>query len=219
MNRFFSFVVLLGSVTLGQAQSDAKATEILNKVSKIYKSYSTMTSTFSLTTKPTTGKAVTSTGTVWIKGTKFKLDYGGQLIYCNNVNIWTWDKDEDGEVTKEVFKINDASIQPNEIFTIYNKDFKNAYEGPTTRNGKTYEVIKMVPKKTSAQYSYIKLEIDKATNKISRAIQHYKNGTEVTIEIKSFTPNSAMADTTFEWDSKAHPKVSLVDLTKKSKKK
>lgn len=219
MNRFFSFVVLLGSVTLGQAQSDAKATEILNKVSKIYKSYSTMTSTFSLTTKPTSGKAVTSTGTVWIKGTKFKLDYGGQLIYCNNVNIWTWDKDEDGEVTKEVFKINDASIQPNEIFTIYNKDFKNAYEGPTTRNGKTYEVIKMVPKKTSAQYSYIKLEIDKATNKISRAIQHYKNGTEVTIEIKSFTPNAAMADTTFEWDSKAHPKVSVVDLTKKAKKK
>lgn len=219
MNRFFSLAVICSFTYLTQAQSDAKATEILNKVSKIYKSYSTMTSTFSLTTKPSTGKAVTSSGTVWIKGTKFKLDYGGQIIYCNGSHIWTWDKDEDGEVTKEVFKINDASIQPNEIFTIYNKDFKNAYEGPTTRNGKTYEVIKMVPKKASAQYSYIKLEIDKATNKISRAIQHYKNGTEVTIEIKSFTPNTAMADSTFEWDSKAHPKVSVVDLTVKKPKK
>lgn len=220
MNKLFSLAILFCATSFtANAQSDAKATEILNKVSKIYKSYSTMTSTFSLTTKPTSGKAVTSTGTVWIKGTKFKLDYGGQMIFCNGINIWTWDKDENGEVTKELFKVNDATIQPNEIFTIYNKDFKNAYEGPTTRNGKTYEVIKMVPKKTTATYSYIKLEIDKATNKISRAIQHYKNGTEVTIEIKTFTPNTALADTTFVWDPKLHPKVSVVDLTVKKGKK
>lgn len=220
MKKLILTVFTTAFCLITQAQSDAKATEILNKVAKIYKSYTTMTATFSLTTKPASGKAVTSTGTVWLKGTsKFKLDYGGQIIYCNGTYIWTWDKDDNGEVTKEKFKINDASIQPNEIFTIYNKDFKNAYEGPTTRNGKTYEVIKMVPKKTTAQYSYIKLEIDKSTNKISRAITHYKNGTDVTIEIKTFTPNTAMADTTFEWDTKAHPKVSVVDLTTAKKSK
>ncbi|MEY3780738.1 MAG: hypothetical protein RLZZ510_721, partial [Bacteroidota bacterium] len=62
-----------------------------------------------------------------------------------------------------------------------------------------------------------KLEIDKLTNKIQRVIQHYKNGTEVAIEVTSMTPNSALADTFFEWSATAHPDVTMVDLTKKRK--
>lgn len=208
-------LLVCSAFTTVLAQSDAKATEILNKVSKIYKSYTTIKAGFTLTTKSVGGKSTSSKGTVYIKGTKFKLEYGGQTMFCNGVYIWTWDNDENGEVTKEKFKIKDNTIQPNEIFTIYNKEFKNQYIGPTVRAGKTYEVIKMVPKK-AAQYSYVQLEIDKSTNKISRAVQYFKNGTTITIEITSMTPNTAMAETLFEWDAKAHPKVTLVDLTKRN---
>jgi len=59
------------------------------------------------------------------------------------------------------------------------------------------------------------LEIDKLTNKIQRVIQHYKNGTEVAIEVTSMTPNTALADAFFEWNVAVHPDVTLVDLTKK----
>jgi outer membrane lipoprotein-sorting protein len=52
------------------AQSDAKATAILNKVSKLYKSYSTIKSTFTVTTTTPAGKSTSSSGTVWLKGTK-----------------------------------------------------------------------------------------------------------------------------------------------------
>lgn len=194
------------------AQSDAKATAILQKVSKLYKSYSTIKSTFTVTTTTAQGKSTSSSGTVWIKGTKYKLDYAGQEIFCNGKFVWTYNK-EDNEVTKENFKVKDNSITPNEIFTIYNRDFKNAYEGPTVKNGKTYEVIKMVPKK-KVNYSYIKLEIDKATNKIQRMIQHFKNGTEIIYSVGTFTPNTSIADTFFEWNAAAHPGVTLVDLTK-----
>lgn len=196
-----------------QAQSDAKATEILNKVSKVYKSYTTITATFTVTTTNAQGKSTSSSGTVWIKSNKYKLDYSGQEIYCNGKFVWTYNK-TDQEVTKENYKTKDATISPNEIFTIYNKDFKNAYEGPTVKNNKTYEVIKMVPKK-KVNYSYIKLEIDKSTNKIQNLIQHFKNGSEVTMSVNSLTPNKSLADSFFEWDAKSHPGVSEVDLTKK----
>jgi len=195
------------------AQSDAKATEILKKVSKVYQSYTTVTATFLITTTNASGKSTSSSGTVWIKGAKYKLDYSGQEVYCNGKFVWTYNK-TDEEVTKEIYKAKDASISPNEIFTIYNKDFKNAYEGPIVKNGKTYEVIKMVPKRKT-NYSYIKLEIDKSTNKIQNLIQHYKNGSEVTMTVKTLTPNKALADTYFEWDAKSHPGVAEVDLTKK----
>jgi outer membrane lipoprotein-sorting protein len=195
------------------AQSDAKATAILTKVSKLYKSYSTIKSTFTVTTTSAAGKSTSSSGTLWLKGTKYKLDYAGQEIFCNAKFVWTYNK-ADAEVTKETYKVKDNSINPNDIFTIYNKDFKNAYEGPTVKNGKTYEVIKMVPKK-KVTYSYLKLEIDKSTNKIQALIQHFKNGTEITMTVNSMTPNTALADTFFEWDAKAHPGVTEVDLTTK----
>lgn len=212
--HIFTLLLLGGFVSHATfAQSDAKATAILNKVSKVYKSYSTIKSGFTITTTTPQGKSTSSSGTVWIKGSKYKLDYAGQEIYCNGKFVWTYNR-TDEEVTKENYKVKDNTISPNDIFTIYNKDFKNAYEGPTVKNGKTYEVIKMVPKK-KVNYSYIKLEIDKSTNKISSLIQYFKNGTTVTITINSLTPNTALADNFFEWDSASHPGVLLVDLTKK----
>lgn len=209
----FSCLIAFFALTSAHAQSDPKASAILTKVSKVYQSYSTITATFTIITTSAQGKSTSSGGTVWIKGNKYKLDYSGQEIYCNGKFIWTYNK-TDEEVTKEVYKVKDGSITPNEIFTIYNKDFKNAYEGPTVRDGKTYEVIKMVPKK-KVNYSYIKLEIDKSTNKIQNLIQHFKSGSEVTMKVGTLTPNKALADTFFEWDAKAHPGVALVDLTKK----
>lgn len=208
--------LFLGIVTTGvQAQSDAKATAILTKVSKLYKSYSTIKATFTVTTTTPSGKSTSSNGTVWLKGNKYKLDYAGQEIYCNSKFVWTYNK-TDEEVTKEDFKVKDNAITPNDIFTIYNKDFKNQYEGPTVRAGKTYEVIKMVPKK-KVSYSYLKLEIDKTTNKISALIQHFKNGTEVNMTINSMTPNTTMTDAFFEWDATSadHKSIPVIDLTKK----
>jgi outer membrane lipoprotein carrier protein len=207
---FFTAMLAMGSNL--SAQSDAKATAILQKVSKLYKSYTTIKSTFTVTTTTAQGKSTNSSGTVWLKGNKYKLDYAGQEIFCNAKFIWTYNK-EDNEVTKENFKVNDKSITPNDIFTIYNRDFKNAYEGPTVKNGKTYDVIKMVSKKP-VNYSYIKLEIDQSTSKIQRMIQHFKNGTEITYSIGVFSPNVAIAETFFDWNAAAHPGVTTVDLTK-----
>ena len=179
-----------------QQQNDPKAEAILKKVAAVYQSYSTIKASFTLTTTPVSGRASVEKGSVWLKGKKFRLDYASQEIYCNSLFTWTYSKD-DAEVTKENFKLRDNSITPNEIFTIYNKGFKSKYEGPIVRNGKNYDVIQLVPK-NAANYSYVKLEIDKLTNKIQRVIQHYKNGTEVAIEVTSMSPNTALAETFFE---------------------
>ncbi len=210
------FLGVLSVVGLkAQQQNDPKAEAILKKVAGVYQSYSTIKASFTLTTTPVSGRASVEKGSVWLKGKKFRLDYASQEIYCNSLFTWTYSKD-DAEVTKENFKLRDNSITPNEIFTIYNKGFKSKYEGPIVRNGKNYDVIQLVPK-NAANYSYVKLEIDKLTNKIQRVIQHYKNGTEVAIEVTSMTPNTVLTETFFEWSAAAHPDVTIVDLTKKRK--
>ena len=198
-----------------QAQNDPKSDAILKKVAKVYQSYSTINATFSITTTAAggQGKPTVETGTIWLKGKKFKLNYAAQEIFCDGLYTWTYNRD-DAEVIKENFKLRDNSITPNEIFTIYNRDFKSKYEGPTVRNGKNYDVLMLTPKK-KVNYAYVKLEIDKTTSKIQRVIQHFKNGAEVIIEIKTLTPNTALADNFFVWNQAAHTDVVLVDLTKK----
>ncbi len=214
---FKSILLFCGlAISIGlQAQNDPKSDAILKKVAKVYQSYSTINATFSITTSAAGGqsKPTVETGTIWLKGKKFKLNYAAQEIFCDGLFTWTYNRD-DAEVIKENFKLRDNSITPNEIFTIYNRDFKSKYEGPTVRNGKNYDVLMLTPKK-KVNYAYVKLEIDKTTSKIQRVIQHFKNGAEVIIEIKTLTPNTALTDNFFIWNQAAHTDVVLVDLTKK----
>ncbi len=201
-----------------KGQSDPKSEEILKKVSAIYKGYKTIQASFTLTTTSLNKKPVVSKGSVWIKGNKFKLDYAGQEIFCNGNIIWTYNPD-DAEVTLEDYKKRDNSITPNEIFTVYNKGYKSKFEGPIVTDGnKVRNVIRLVPKK-KVNYSYLKLEIDNANYKICKVIQHYKNGTEVIIEMVKLTPNTALKDDFFQWTEAGHDGVEVVDLTKTKKKK
>ncbi len=203
-------------VSSDKGQSDAKSQEILKKVTKLYQGYKTINASFTITTTAVNKKPVVSKGTVWIKGNKFKLNYANQEIFCNGITIWTYNPD-DQEVTIEDYKKRDNSITPNEIFTVYQKGYKSKYEGPTTEGGKVHDVVRLVPKK-KANYAYLKLEIDNSY-KISKVIQHYKNGTEVTIELNKLTPNAAMKDDFFQWSDVGHSDVTVVDLTKSKKKK
>lgn len=217
---FFTTAVVFGQtqeVISDKGQSDAKSQEILKKVSKLYQGYKTITASFTITTTAVNKKPLVSKGTVWIKGNKFKLNYANQEIFCNGLTIWTYNPD-DQEVTVEDYKKRDNSITPNEIFTVYNKGYKSKYEGPTTEGNRVQDVIRLVPKK-KANYAYLKLEIDNSNYKINKVIQHYKNGTEVSIEMNKLTPNAALKDEFFQWTEAGHDGVTVVDLTKSKKKK
>ena len=65
----------------------------------------------------------------------------------------------------------------------------------------------------------MKLEIDNSNYKICKVTQHYKNGTEVIIEMVKLTPNTALKDEFFQWTEAGHEGVEVVDLTKAKKKK
>jgi outer membrane lipoprotein-sorting protein len=201
------------AATFAVAQGDPKANELLNKVSKKYQAYTTIKAVFSVTTENQTDKKkTTEDGTVMLKGANFRLDFGGQEIYCDGKTLWTFVKDAN-EVTIEAYKPKDGAVTPNEIFNIQKKGYNAMYDGSVTRNNKTLEVLKLspkVPKKT--QLSYVKAEIDKATNQMDRMLMYYKNGMVVTYTVKTFTPNGVMADNSFVFNAASKPGVTVVDL-------
>ncbi len=193
-------------------QNDPKATQILNGVSAKYKSYSAVKADFTIKVENSQSKTSdTQTGTLYLKGNKYKVTLKNQEVVSDNKTVWTFIKDAN-EVQVNDYEPDENSITPSQIFTIYEKDFLYIFSEEKTVNGKVYQYIELTPLDKSKPYFKIRLGIDKTAKTVQNAIVFDKNGNRYTYEIKTFTPNPTIADTFFTFDEKAHPGVEVVDL-------
>jgi len=193
-------------------QSDPKATQILNGVSANYKALKAVKADF--TVKVENGANSTKdvqTGTIYVKGNKYKVQLKNQEITSDNSTVWTYLKDAN-EVQVNNYDPDENTITPSQIFTIYEKDFFYAFVEEKKVNGKVIQFIELTPHDKSKPYFKIRLGIDKVAKAVQSAVVFDKNGNRYTYEIKAFTPNPNIADTFFTFDTKAHAGVEVVDL-------
>ncbi|WP_207422709.1 LolA family protein [Desertivirga brevis] len=209
-----SALVVVGSVVSVLAQTDAKAKQILSEVSKKYRSYDVIKTDFTFTLdNPQAKIKETQSGTLYAKAksNKYKVVMKGQDLISDGKTQWTYLKNE-----KEV-QVNDVDNSPNainpaKIFTIYEKGFKYLYTGDVKVAGKTQHVIDLSPVDTKRSFFKVRLNVDKATKQISNAIIFDKNGNKYTYAIKAFSPNVKVPESTFAFDAKKYPGVSIEDL-------
>jgi outer membrane lipoprotein-sorting protein len=198
-----------------QAQNAAKAKELLNKVSAKYKSYKTVKADFKYILEIQAEKfKEEQKGTLYLKKDKFRLEMTDQTVICDSKNLWTYMKDVN-EVQINNYTPATMDINPAEIFTMYEKGFLYAYTGEETINKKPVHVIELTPTDKKQSFFKVKLFIDKATNSITQSKIFEKNGNIYTFEIMNFTPNPAVEDNFFTFDTSKMPKSSVVDLRKK----
>src|SRR5262245_13006930 len=108
--------------SIGNNDPDAK--KILDQVSAKFKTFKGVQAAFTLQVEDSKGKVQGSKkGTVFMKGTKYRVTITGQEIYCDGNNIWTYDKSSN-EVTITKFDPDQNMITPQKLFTnFYDKDF------------------------------------------------------------------------------------------------
>lgn len=198
---------------------DAKAKGILDEVAAKTKTYTSIKAEFtSVMEKQETNikSKVTETqsGTLQLKGTKYKLEFKGQTIFCDSKTQWTYIK-ESNEV-----QINNApdpnatdNINPVNIFTIYEKGYKYEYKKEDVINGVKVDIINLYPLDPGKKSIHtIQLTIDRAKKQIVSAKITDKNQNSTIITVKNFTPNSEMADTMFTFNKADYKGVEVVDL-------
>lgn len=203
----FSFVLISNA-----QQNDPKATQILNGVSAKYKSYSAVKADFTIKVENSQSKTSdTQNGTLYLKGNKYKVILKNQEVISDNKTVWTFIKDAN-EVQVNDYEPDENSITPSQIFTIYEKNFLYAFTEEKTVNGKVLQYIELTPVDKTKPYFKIRLGIDKTAKTVQNAVVFDKNGNRYTYEIKAFTPNPALDDSFFTFDTKTHPGVEVVDL-------
>lgn len=150
------------------------------------------------------------TGTLISKGKKYKISFGGQEVYNNGKDVYTY-LAETNEVNITSYNEGDESdFSPNNIFNLYKKGYASSYKNEVTLGGKKYDVVTLTPK-TKSSVSKIELTIGKTDKLISSWTVFDKAGA-TTYTITGFKPDIAVADAAFTFDKSKYPKVEVIDL-------
>ncbi len=209
MRNFLLLLALSLITTTGFAQGDAKAKTILNKVSANLKALKSMKANFKISIKNKKGKSQGSkSGTVMMKGDKYRVKISGQEIICDAKSIWTYLK-ESNEVQISDFEDNDDAFSPSKLFTnFYEKEY--GYKYLFSKENTTY--IGLIPLKKSVQYEKIILKVSKKNNLITGGKVYDKNGNVYSYTISNYTKNPTLSDKVFVFNKSKYPKVDVIDL-------
>lgn len=197
--------------SLGKSDPDAKV--ILDNVSAKFKTYKTVTANFTLSISDPNGKIEgIKKGTVYMKGSKYRVSVSGQEIYSDGDNIWTYDKSaNEVQITKFDPTLN--TITPQKMFTnFYDKDFLYKLNGETRKGGKTIQEIELTPVDKTKSFFKVLVDIDKNSKNIISTKVFEKNGNRYTYTIVSMKTNTNIPDSLFVFNEKEYPKVEVVDL-------
>jgi len=200
-------VFLTGNFVGFTQQRDAKAIDILDKLSNKIKSYNTILLTFSNIFENKKEKIYeVKDGKLYLKGDKYKLEFKEQTIISDSKLVWTIINDANEVQVNNVNKDEDA-VNPATIFTLYKKGYRSKFIKEENNN----QIIDLVPIKGKSYYK-VRLIIDKVKNNISECIVYEKNGSTFSLKVKEFKPNVSMSDDMFTFNKAKYPGIEVVDL-------
>jgi outer membrane lipoprotein carrier protein len=205
-------LLISGSVVMAQT-NDPAAKQVLDAVSAKFKTFTSVQAGFSYKVEDSKGKAMsTKTGTVWMKGNKYRVSFGGQEIFSDGTTVWNYDKSTN-EVTINNVDASGTALTPQKLFTnFYDKDFLYLLNGEKKVGAKTLQEIEMTPTDKSKPFHKVYLQVDKAAKTIYSTKVLENGGNRYTYTVSNMKTNGNLADNQFAFDKKKYPGVEEVDL-------
>lgn len=215
MKKAWIIVALLLVVGLVNAQSDAKAKEILDEVSAKTKTFKSMSADFNFSmVNKEMDIDEKNAGTIKVKGQKYKvtLTGAGVEIYSDGNTIWNYMKDGNQVTITDAEEAGSELMDPSSIFSIYERGFRSKYIGEKQVGGKTLYQIELFPDSDEYQVTKIEVSINKATLMLDAATLHSTDGNLYGIVVKKMETNTNLQDSDFVFDASKHPDVEVIDL-------
>lgn len=209
-------IAVLGFVFIAQSQppkgmgtSDPEAKKILDAVSAKFKTYKSVQAKFSLKIENASNKVVgNKTGTVYMKGTRYRVSITGQEIFCDGSNVWTLDKAAK-EVTINKLDPSNNTITPQKLFTnFYDKDFLYKLNGIT----KGVQEIELTPIDKSKPFHKVLVYVNKASQSITSTKVFENTGNRYTYTVSGMNTSATVADNMFTFDQSKYPGFEVIDL-------
>jgi outer membrane lipoprotein carrier protein len=196
-------------------QSDAAAKKILDAVSAKFKTFKSVTASFTLRNEDNKGTLLgTKKGTASLKGARYRVSVAGtgQEIFCDGANIWTYDKStNEVTITKPDPSTNTITMQ--KLFTnFYDKDFLYKLNGDKTVNKKLVQEIEMTPVDKTKPFHKVYLLVDKQNKTIYSTRILDKSGNVMVYTVNTMNGTVNLPDNLFVFDKNKYPGVEVIDL-------
>lgn len=219
MKRFYLLLtsLILATSVFSQnnslGNSDPAAKVILDNVSKKFKSFKAVQALFTLKVEDSKGKIQgTKKGTVYMKGSKYRVTITGQEIFCDGKDVWTYDKSAN-EVTITQLDLSGNALTPQKLFTnFYDKDFLYKLNGEKKEGAVTVQEIELTPTDKTKNFHKVYVLVDKARQTIVNTKIMEKGGNKYSYTVNSLNGNANIPDTMFVFDKKKYPGVEEIDL-------
>lgn len=206
-------ILTLGITAMAQSPEVLKGKEILDKVSAKTKAYTSIKATFSFTLENLQAQmSDTHDGVILIKGDKYKATIMGADTYFNGTTMWMHMKEVNEVNISGPDMMDEESLNPATIFSIYEQGYRYLHAGETTINGKTVDIVDLFPEDRDKPFSRVKLYIYRDNLHFAKIEQIGKDGNNYIIDIKKMETNVPATDNMFVFDTAKHPNVEVIDL-------
>jgi outer membrane lipoprotein carrier protein len=215
MKKLYLLLTFLSSglIMFAQTSNDPDAKKVLDAVSTKFKTFKTVKATFTYKVENAAGKALsTKTGSILMKGTKYRVSFGGQEIFSDGKTVWNYDKAAN-EVTISNLDASAGTITPQKLFTnFYDNDFLYKLNGEKKMGAKTLQEIEMTPTDKSKPFHKVYVLVDKNAKTLYSTKVLEKGGNKYSYTVANMNTTTAMADNQFVFDKSKYPGVEVVDL-------
>jgi outer membrane lipoprotein-sorting protein len=199
MKKIALFICLGFSVF---AQSN-KAASLVDGMQKKYKAMGSFSANFTYQTEG----AGTMSGSITVKGTKFRLKTAGQEIFNNGKEVATYIK-EINEVNISSFDPSEGDLNPAKIYTFDKKAYKIAMKGESAG----IATVELSPVAKGTQVKSIALKINTKDLLVNEWTIINKAGKKQFFKVAKLNPKANAEDKFFSFDKKAFPGVEVNDL-------
>ena len=188
-------------------ENNKKALEILDKMSNLYKSMISFSSTFEYSMVNLDEDIEDSfQGKIIIKEEKYLLKIEGQEIINDGETVWTYIP-ELNEVNISTFEPDDQEISLNNVFDLYKEGFEYNYLSEDNK----YHKIELYPEDESKSYYKILILIDKVDFSMYNFSVFDKSNTKYVYKINEFKEEK-IDDSFFIFDSSKYPDIEIIDF-------
>ena len=206
------FVAQAQNNSLGK--SDPGAKKVLDGLSAKLKSYTAVQAGFTLKVTDAKGTLQGSkSGTIYLKGNKYHINIpGGQDIYCDGKDVWTYDKNSN-ETTITKSDPSTQTLSPDKFFTnFYDKDFLYKLNGEARIGTRTTQEVELTPVDKTKSFFKALLFVDKTTHTLASVRWFDKSGNRYSLDITKLNGNAPLTDDQLAYNKAKHPGAEEVDL-------
>lgn len=197
-----------------QSINDPVAEKVIKDLREKYESYPALEAAFDLDIRFSDGNLDHQEGVLIQQGDNFKMDATTQAIYCDGKSVWMHLKE-----SKEV-QINDydedeevANFSPNSILAMYdNGEYEFAITNESIIGDILTQQIEFKPLDEDSEYSKVRLSIAKKMQELTGFELISKDGTKVSLKIKSIKVDKTYPNNIFVFNKYENPNVHIEDL-------